>query len=84
MCDHISDHDLERYHLGMVKREREVARIEEHYLGCPLCAERAQAAADYVDTFRAVIIEENYDLEYRDHPRSALPRRAAARNRRGR
>jgi hypothetical protein len=35
---HISDHDFERYHLGMVTDETELARIEEHYLGCPECA----------------------------------------------
>jgi len=33
MNDHISDHDLERYHLGMVKDEAELAALEEHYLG---------------------------------------------------
>ena len=36
--EHISDHDLERYHLGMVTDEEELAAIEEHYLGCPECA----------------------------------------------
>jgi hypothetical protein len=56
MHRHISDHTLERYHLGMATRERELARIEEHYLSCPECAERAEAAADYVDMLRAAII----------------------------
>ena len=32
--DDISDHDLERYHLGMVKDEAELASIEEHLLWC--------------------------------------------------
>jgi hypothetical protein len=59
--EHISELDLERYHLGMVS-EAEEAAIEEHYLGCPVCAERAEAAADYVDAMRAGIIMGNYDL----------------------
>ena len=29
---HIDDHDLERYHLGMVKDEDELAALEEHLL----------------------------------------------------
>jgi hypothetical protein len=64
MTNHISDHDLERYHLGMVKREAELAALEEHCLGCPECAERARAAADYVDGIRAGIVEGNFDLDY--------------------
>jgi hypothetical protein len=61
--DHISDHDLERYHLGHVVDEAELALLEEHYLGCPQCAERAEQIADYVDTIRASIINGNFDLE---------------------
>ena len=60
--DHISDHDLERYHLGMVQDEAELAALEEHYLGCPECADRAEEAADYVDLIRAAIIVGNFDL----------------------
>jgi hypothetical protein len=60
---HITDHDLERYHLGMVTEEPELARIEEHYLGCPECAERAEQIAGYVDATRAAIINGNFDLE---------------------
>jgi hypothetical protein len=36
--NHISDTDLERYHLGMVTDEAELAALEEHYMGCPECA----------------------------------------------
>jgi hypothetical protein len=60
--DHISDHDLERYHLGMVTDEDELAALEEHYLGCPECAKRAEESAQYVDTIRATIITGNFDL----------------------
>jgi hypothetical protein len=54
--NHISDHDLERYHLGMVTDEAELTRLEEHYLGCPECAGRAEELAGYVDAIRAAII----------------------------
>lgn len=59
---HICDHDLERYHLGMVVDEAELARIEEHLLACPECTERAENLATYVDTIRAAIIAGCYDL----------------------
>ena len=50
---HIGDHDLERYHLGMVKDEAELAALEEHLLWCGDCVDRAEATARYVDTVRA-------------------------------
>ena len=62
--EHISDHDLERYHLGMVVDEAELAPLEEHLLACSECVERAEDAADYVDAVRAAIIAGCYDLEY--------------------
>ena len=61
--NHISDHDLERYDLGMVKDEAELAPIEEHLLACPKCVERAEESADYVDSIRAGSIVGNFDLE---------------------
>jgi hypothetical protein len=62
--EHISDHDLERYHLGMVKDEAELAPLEEHLLWCPECVKRAEEAADYVDALRAAIIVGNFDLNW--------------------
>jgi hypothetical protein len=50
---HISDHDLERYHLGMVKDEPELTTIEGHLLTCSPCIDAAEEAAQYVDTIRA-------------------------------
>jgi hypothetical protein len=50
---HINEHDLERYHLGMVKDEAELAALEEHLLCCGACVDRAEAAAHYVDAVRA-------------------------------
>ncbi|MGD0776680.1 MAG: hypothetical protein ABSC05_28015 [Candidatus Solibacter sp.] len=50
---HIDDHDLERYHLGMVKGEAELAALEEHLLWCGVCVDRAEESAQYIDTVRA-------------------------------
>ena len=61
---HISDHDLERYYLGMITEESELAPLEEHIIGCSACATRADATQDYVDAIRAAIIEGGWDLEY--------------------
>ena len=59
---HITDHDLERYHLGMVTDETELAGLEEHVMACPACAERAEETADYVDVMRKAIIKGDHDL----------------------
>jgi len=61
--NHVSDHDLERYHLGMVTDGDELATLEQHYLACPECATRAEEAAEYVDRIRAAIIVGNFDRE---------------------
>jgi hypothetical protein len=47
--EHITDHDLERHHLGMIVEETELAPLKEHLLACSACAERAEATADYID-----------------------------------
>lgn len=49
---HISDHDLERYYLGMVTAEEELAPLEEHLLACSSCVARAEETQDYVDDVR--------------------------------
>lgn len=61
--NHISDDNLERYHLGQITDEAELAPFEEHLLACAGCAERAEEAADYVDAMRGGIILGDYDLE---------------------
>jgi hypothetical protein len=53
---HVSEHDLERYYLGMVIDEAELARLEEHILGCGSCAQRAEEAQDYVDAMRVAAL----------------------------
>jgi hypothetical protein len=54
---HISDNDLERYYLGMVTVEVELAPLEEHVLACPSCAGRAEAVQDYVDAMRVALLK---------------------------
>lgn len=61
--DHISDHNLERYYLGMVKDDEELAIIEDHLLACPKWVERAEESEEYVDTMRVAIISGGFDLE---------------------
>ena len=60
--EHVTDHDLERYHLGMIVEETELAALEEHLLACSACAERSQATADYIDAMRRAIVEGDHDL----------------------
>jgi len=50
---HITDHDLERYHLGMILDEAELAPLEEHLLACPECVTREEGSDSYVDAIRA-------------------------------
>ena len=59
---HISDDDLECYHLGKILGEAELAPFEEHLLVCAACAERAEEAAQYVDAMRAALIAGYFDL----------------------
>jgi hypothetical protein len=54
---HISDHDLERYYLGMVTDEKELAPLEEHLLWCSWCVERAEQTQDWVDAMRVGLLE---------------------------
>jgi hypothetical protein len=57
MIEHISDHDLERYYLGMVVKEVELAALEEHILGCAACARTAEETQDYVDAMRSAALD---------------------------
>jgi len=60
--DHIVDHDLERYHLGMIQDEAELAPFEDHLLACGECAKRAEEVAAYVDAMRQAIILGDFDV----------------------
>ena len=52
---HVSQTDLERYYLGMVKDEAELAELEEHFLVCSACVDRAEEIQDYIDAIRVVL-----------------------------
>jgi hypothetical protein len=65
---HITDHDLERYYLGMVRDETELAPLEEHILACGSCAERADQTQDYVDAMRAAALDFVDPYEDRGRP----------------
>ena len=54
---HITHHDLERYYLGMIQAEDELARIEEHLLACAECVVRAEQAEEFVDILRAALLQ---------------------------
>jgi hypothetical protein len=53
--NHISDHDLERYYLGHVQNEGELALLEEHLLWCEACQQRMAESDYYIDAMRAVM-----------------------------
>ena len=61
--DHLDDHDLERYHLGMIRDEAELVSLEQHLLACAECAEQAEEAAEYVDAIRQGIILGDFDSD---------------------
>jgi hypothetical protein len=53
--NHISDHDLERFYLGHVREENELATLEEHLLWCAACQVRMAESKEYVDAMRAAM-----------------------------
>jgi hypothetical protein len=59
---HISDHDLERYYLGVVKDDAELADLEDHLFACPDCVARAEISDDYVNLIRWALVEGDWDL----------------------
>ena len=58
---HASDDDLERYYLGMIVDEKDLAILEEHLLICPECIKRAEASDAYVNQIRAAIVKGRFD-----------------------
>ena len=54
---HISDHDLERYYLGMVADDSpQIVQIEEHLLWCRECQDRNAQAEQFVDHLRVALL----------------------------
>ena len=60
--EHISGDDLERFHLGKITDDAELASIEEHLLWCSRCLAAAIEAAQYVDAMRVALICGDSDL----------------------
>jgi hypothetical protein len=52
---HISDHDLERFILGTITDEAELAPLEEHLLVCAECIDRAEETREYIGTMKAAV-----------------------------
>src|SRR5687767_14236696 len=63
MGGHIFDHDLERYYLGMISEEAELAPLEEHLLWCESCQDRCNETEQYIDALQSSLIQNNVDLE---------------------
>jgi hypothetical protein len=47
---------LDRYYLGMLTDEKELAPLEEHLLWCVWCVQRAEKTQDYVDAVRVALL----------------------------
>ena len=71
----IDEHDLDRYILGIVTDEAELAGIEEHLLWCEECVREAEKAVAYAEAIRAGIIAGNFN---RSRTRLTLERPRAA------
>ena len=52
---HISEHQLERFILGLVRDDAELERVEGHLLVCAECIDRADEAQDYIQTMRGAL-----------------------------
>ena len=63
--EHIDDHDMERYYLGMLTDESELAGIEAHLLWCQSCQDRMKETERYVDAIRAGAELGNFDVDVR-------------------
>lgn len=54
---HCPDTLLEFYAMNRLS-EREVASVEMHYFGCGACAAKAEQMVHFVETLRAVLLEQ--------------------------
>jgi len=52
---HPDEDTLERYAMGAIRNEDELAPLEEHLLACPQCVARAERMEDYVWSVRAAL-----------------------------
>ncbi len=61
MSSHLTDTDLERYYLSVIRQGPEMDALEEPLLGCPECLWRSAETQDYVNVIRAAIIRGNFE-----------------------
>jgi len=52
---HPSEDLLERYVIGVVRDESELAPLEEHLLACPSCVARTERMEDYFWSIRSAL-----------------------------
>ena len=74
---HISDDNIERLLLGMIKDEAERERIEEHLLACEKCVRRAEETREYIRTIRAALArtEASTETQPSQKPPSSVKRK---------
>ena len=54
---HPDDDSLERYAMGAIRDESELAALEEHLLACPACVARAEDWDQYVWSVRSSLTQ---------------------------
>jgi len=59
---HPSEDDLERYAMGVLRDQYELASLEEHLLACPTCVARTEALEDYVWKIRPSLRQSLIDV----------------------
>lgn len=54
-ASHPSEDLLERYVIGVVRNQSELAPLEEHLLACPSCVARTEQMEDYIWSIRSAL-----------------------------
>ena len=75
---HPGDDDLERYYLGTIDEEHELAEIEEHLLGCPDCVSRALMVEHVVNKIRVALTDFDDPMAPEERPVLVRVARAGA------
>jgi len=60
---HPSEDLLERYVIGVVRDESELAPLEEHLLACPSCVARTERMEDYIWSIYGLNAKGNFEFE---------------------
>ena len=61
---HVTGHDLERYCLGMVAEEPELATVEEHLLWCHDCLDQLDIIKIYIGAIRRAAFRSGFEREF--------------------